>query len=88
VVGKFKVYNEDFGKKVYIKIILVYHNDKNANFDNLYEEFLKGKYDGLVIFTDSEEDVGAFQTQVRSFQSSYKQFLKHKRSHNEVTSNF
>ena len=72
-INKFKIYNEDF----------VLSNKKASDFDTLYEDYLKGKYSGLVV-SDSEEDQSTVNSQVRSFSSSYKQFLKHKRSHPEV----
>ncbi len=74
LINKFKVYNEDF----------VYNRKKTGDFDTLYEDYLKGRYNGLVV-SDSEDDQYTVNTQVRSFSSSFKQFLKHKRSHPEIS---
>jgi hypothetical protein len=66
--------------------ILVYSNEKKMTFNNLYEEYLKGKL-GELIASDSENDLNTFNQQFKSFSSSYKQFLKHKRSHAEMMMN-
>jgi len=77
IVNSYKKYNEDY----------TFNNNKEANFDNMYEDFLKGKYSGLVVLSESEDDNINFNSQVKSFSTSFKQFLKHKRSYNEMSAN-
>ncbi len=67
----FKNYNEDFEIK----------QKKRDDFYSLYESFLKSNIQ-KVILTDSEEDV-TFNS--NAFASSYKQFLKHKRNHPDLS---
>lgn len=70
IINKHKVYSEDF----------VYTKKKTNDFPSLYENYLKDRYDGIV-YSDSEEDQSNVSSHLKNFQSSYKQFLKHKRSH-------
>jgi hypothetical protein len=55
---------------------LVIKPNKPANFNNLYEDYLKGMYTGLNFYTDSDDDMVGLQNHVKN---GYKQFLKHKR---------
>jgi hypothetical protein len=73
IINKYKVYSEDF----------VLTSKKSNDFSTFYENYLKDRYNGLVV-SDSEEDQSNVNSQVRSFSSSFKQFLKHKRSHPDV----
>ncbi len=73
LVNKFKIYDEDVEQKI----------QKSDDFNSLYETYLKNKYNQIVV-SDSEEEVG-LHSQERTFASSFKQFLKHKRSHPDLS---
>ena len=75
LINKAKMYNED----------CVMNQKKTIGFDSLYEEFNKDKFSGI-LNTDSEEDITSFPSQLKIFSSNFKQFLKHKRSHPEISS--
>lgn len=70
-ICKFRLYNNDF----------IYHVDSEGNFDNLYNQYLKSTINDYCLFSDSDDE-GNLQNQIRSFQTSHKQFLKQKRGHN------
>jgi hypothetical protein len=45
----------------------------------MYEDFIKGKYSGLDILTDTEDEI-IFAHQVKTISGGFKQFLKQKRA--------
>ena len=70
-VLKLKNYDED----------LVIDINKERNFVEFYNKYLKNSLDSYYLFSDSDNDSDNFQNQLKSFQSSHKQFLKQKREH-------
>ena len=70
-VLKLKNYDED----------LVIDMNKERNFVEFYNKYLKNSLDSYYLFSDSDNDSDNFQNQLKSFQSSHKQFLKQKREH-------
>jgi hypothetical protein len=75
IINKFKIYNEDFVNK----------GEKQSDFNSPYADFLKKKFSGIVP-SDSEEENSSYVITDKTFGHSYKQFLKHKRAHPEVSS--
>jgi hypothetical protein len=45
----------------------------------MYEDFIKGKYNGLDILTDTDDEIN-FAHQVKNISGGFKQFLKQKRA--------
>lgn len=45
----------------------------------MYEDFIKGKYNCLDIFSDTDDEIN-FSHQVKSISGGFKQFLKQKRA--------
>ena len=70
-VLKLKNYDED----------LVIDINKERNFVEFYNKYLKNCLDSYYLLSDSDNDLDNFQNQLKSFQSSHKQFLKQKREH-------
>ena len=68
---KLKNYNED----------LLLDENKEKNFNDFYDKFLKKNIDNYYFFSDSESDNDNFQNQLKIFQNSHKQFLRQKREH-------
>jgi len=73
-ISKYKLYNEEFEIK----------RKGRKNFDSLYSDYLKNRYEGVSL-SDEDSDGGTFNLQVKSFSSSFKHYLKHKRIHPEIT---
>ena len=74
MINKFKIYNEDS----------VYKGEKHSDFNTLYTDFLKKKLNGIVM-SDSEDENSNYSFPDKSFGHSFKQFLKHKRAHPEIS---
>ncbi len=68
---KLKNYNED----------LLLDENKEKNFNDFYDKFLKKNIDNYYFFSDSESDNDNFQNQLKIFQNLHKQFLRQKREH-------
>jgi len=81
----FNPFNDSFNKEV-LKLKnydedLVIDINKERNFVEFYNKYLKNTLDSYYLFSDSDNDSDNFQNQLKSFQSSHKQFLKQKREH-------
>ena len=81
----FNPFNDSFNKEV-LKLKnydedLVIDINKERNFVEFYNKYLKNSLDSYYLFSDSDNDSDNFQNQLKSFQSSHKQFLKQKREH-------
>ena len=81
----FNPFNDSFNKEV-LKLKnydedLVIDMNKERNFVEFYNKYLKNCLDSYYLLSDSDNDLDNFQNQLKSFQSSHKQFLKQKREH-------
>ena len=81
----FNPFNDSFNKEI-LKLKnydedLILDDNKERNFVEFYNKYLKNTLDSYYLFSDSDNDSDNFQNQLKSFQSSHKQFLKQKREH-------
>ena len=81
----FNPFNDSFNKEI-LKLKnydedLILDDNKERNFDNFYNKFLKKSIQNFYLFSDSDSDNDNFQSQLKNFQSSHKQFLRQKREH-------
>ena len=83
--NSFNPFNDSFNKEIlklknYNEDLLLDEN-KEKNFNDFYDKFLKKNIDDYYFFSDSESDNDNFQNQLKIFQNSHKQFLRQKREH-------
>ncbi len=46
----------------------------------MFNQFIKTKYSGIDLLSDSEEEGSIFQNQLKNFNNSFKNFIKNKRA--------